>query len=305
MQSRLVILTWLIAAMGVPAQTSTTPRGQIDLFSRAITLFGGRTLEPSDYPSTVAGFGKYLEAVGVHAIRASDLTTPYHRGVAAKLGFDAFLPPKKWWPRGAALALLTERLNRAAGEHVAIRNWWRPAAYNRDTAVGGAKNGDHPTANALDLDYSSVAARAGAERALRTLDAEAPWLHLSLGLGPRTTHVGIGSARGHREWHYTGWTPAGSFPRPESQPGGDREVVGPGRFRVHREITALDKSSYEHPIDFPDQAMSPGILVAETVLEAIAPDGVKMCRGAESPATTATSMPATPECPGPVPETSA
>ena len=202
MKSRLVILTGLIGALGLPAQTS-----QMDLFSRAIALFGGRTVEPSQFPGTVEGFGKYLEAVGVRAVLASELTTPYHPGIAARLGFNAFLPPREWWPRGAALALLTERLNRAAGERVAIRNWWRPAAYNQNPSVGGAKNGDHPTANALDLDYSSGAARATAERALRALDAEAPWLHLSLGLGPRTTHVGIGSLRGHREWHYAGWTP--------------------------------------------------------------------------------------------------
>lgn len=179
----------------------------MDLFSRAIALFGGHAVQPSEFPATVEGFGKYLQAVGVQAIRASELTTPYHRDVAAKLGFSSFLPPKEWWPRGAALALLTERLNRAAGERVSIRNWWRPAAYNQDPLVAGAKNGDHPTANALDLDYSSAAARVRAEHALRALDAQAPWLHLSLGLGPRTTHVGIGSAKGHREWHYSGWSP--------------------------------------------------------------------------------------------------
>jgi len=33
-------------------------------------------------------------------------------------------------------------------------------------------------------------------------------MRLSLGLGTQTTHVGIDSPRGHREWHYAGWRPA-------------------------------------------------------------------------------------------------
>jgi hypothetical protein len=60
----------------------------------------------------------------------------------------------------------------------------------------------------VDLDYPSVSARIKAERFLRQLDRKAPWLHLSLGLGERTTHVGIGSPKGRREWHYAGWTRA-------------------------------------------------------------------------------------------------
>ncbi len=58
-----------------------------------------------------------------------------------------------------------------------IRNWWRPAAYNADPTVGGAKNGDHPTANAVDLDYASPASRAKAERFLRSIEAKDPWLN--------------------------------------------------------------------------------------------------------------------------------
>jgi hypothetical protein len=71
--------------------------------------------------------------------------------------------------------------------------------------VGGAKGGDHPDATALDLDYPSVAARMRAELFLRNLAKRHPWMELSLGLGPQTTHVGIGSPRGGREWHYAGW----------------------------------------------------------------------------------------------------
>ncbi len=180
-----------------------------DVFSRAIAFFGGRLPDVSRYAATVAGFSEYLKAAGVRSVTAADLTTPHHPDIAARLGFHDFLPPKEWWPRGAALALLAQRLGDAAGQGITIRNWWRPPAYNQDPVVGGARNGDHPTATALDLDYRTAAARARAERMLRSLNSQAPWLGLSLGLGPQTTHVGIGSPRGRREWHYPGWTPAG------------------------------------------------------------------------------------------------
>lgn len=179
-----------------------------DVYSRAVALFGGRPVLPSAYEATLEGFADYLRAAGVQRISAVELTRPNHPAVAARLGFHNFLPPREWWLRGAALALLSERLRDVSGGPVAIRNWWRPSAYNTDPAVGGARNGDHPTANAFDLDYPSVRARVAAERYLRSLERQEPWLNLSLGLGANTTHVGIGSPRGHREWHYAGWTPA-------------------------------------------------------------------------------------------------
>jgi len=182
---------------------------EADSFTRAIGLFGGIAVEPARFPNTVQGFADYLQATGVRGVSAAELTRPHHPEVAARLGFQSFLPPQQWWSRGAALALMTERLNAVTGDRVIIRNWWRPAAYNADPTVGGAKNGDHPTANAVDLDYASPASRAKAERFLRSIEAKDPWLNLSLGLGAQTTHVGIGSPKGHREWHYAGWTPVG------------------------------------------------------------------------------------------------
>jgi hypothetical protein len=155
----------------------------------------------------VAGFQEYLAATGVRTVSAAELTRPNHPGVAARLGFDDFLPPQSWWQRGAALALLIQELRSVVHEPLYVRNWWRPASYNSDPAVGGARNGDHPTANAVDLDYASRAGRMRAERWLRALDRSTRWLQLSMGLGDRTTHVGIGSAKGRREWHYAGWRP--------------------------------------------------------------------------------------------------
>lgn len=179
-----------------------------DVYARSITELGGRVVDSAGYPETVAGFQQYLTASGATSVTAAEMTRPNHPGVAAHFGFNDFLPPRSWWPRGVALALLTQAIEQRVHSAVHVRNWWRPAAYNADPAVGGAKAGDHPTANAVDLDYGSGSDRIIAEGFLRGLEARCPWMQLSLGLGAQTTHIGIGSPRGHREWHYAGWRPA-------------------------------------------------------------------------------------------------
>ena len=176
-------------------------------FDRAIEQFGGRIVDPVQFPNNVQGFQNYLASSGVRAFDAGELTRPNHPVIAAKLGFSSFLPPQAWWPRGAALALLAQKIENLVGEPVEVRNWWRPQAYNRHPKVGGAERGDHLEGFALDLDYGTSEARRRAERWLRSLVATDGWLQLSLGLGDRTTHIGILSPRGHREWHYA------SYPR--------------------------------------------------------------------------------------------
>lgn len=178
-----------------------------DTYAKSIEQFGGKIANPLAFPETVAGFQAYLLESGVHALSAVDLTKPNHINVAARLGFSAFLPPRAWWPRGAALALLTQTMETATHAAAHVRNWWRPEAYNLDPAVAGAKNGDHPTANAVDLDFNSTTDRMKAELYLRALDKRYPWMHLSLGLGAQSTHIGLGSPKGHREWHYAGYRP--------------------------------------------------------------------------------------------------
>src|SRR5512132_3498127 len=75
-------------------------------FDRAIEQFGGRIVDPVQFPNNVQGFQNYLASSGVRAFDAGELTRPNHPVIAAKLGFSSFLPPQAWWPRGAALALL-------------------------------------------------------------------------------------------------------------------------------------------------------------------------------------------------------
>jgi hypothetical protein len=175
-------------------------------FQNAVAQLNGTVVNPAAYPANIDGFNAYLVASGVHDFTGSDFTRPNHPDIARKLGYTNFVPPQQWWDRGAALALLAQGVQRAVGAPINIRNWWRPDDYNRQPGVDGARASDHITANALDLDYASAAQREKAEIFLRSLQAAAPWLNMSLGLGAATTHVGLLSPRGHREWYYTGYT---------------------------------------------------------------------------------------------------
>lgn len=203
LQLKILLTTTVLGA--VLCQAKPNSPSPSDVYSRCIRELGGSLAAPTAYPETLAGFQSYLTDSGVKAVSAAELTQPNHPEVAARLGFHHFLPPRCWWSRGAALALLVQNIAGKIHAPVHIRNWWRPAAYNADPAVGGAKNGDHPTANAVDVDYRTASDGMCAEGFLRTLDRQFPWLRLSLGLGPQTTHIGLGSRRGHREWHYAGW----------------------------------------------------------------------------------------------------
>ncbi|HYO83753.1 MAG TPA: D-Ala-D-Ala carboxypeptidase family metallohydrolase [Bryobacteraceae bacterium] len=169
---------------------------------RAIRHFGGQVQQHSQYEQSVAGLNQYLRDSGVRRMTAEQMTRPHHRAAARKHGYDNFVPKSEWWPRGAALALLTEALEDATGERVTMRNWWRPDQYNRDPQVGGAERSDHVSAHAVDIDYTSARSAERAQRWLEELRRKHPWLRLSLGSGPRTTHVGIASPLGSRSWTY-------------------------------------------------------------------------------------------------------
>ncbi len=171
-----------------------------DPYQRAIRHFGGTVANPTDYPHTVAGFQEYLTASGVRHFTAQEMTRPHNAEAARQAGYSELLPDYDYWPRGAALALIADQIRDLLGEAVVMRNWWRPEAYNR--RVGGAEHSDHLTASAVDLDYRSSQSRQRAEEWLWTQYHSLDWLQMSLGLGARTTHVGILSPRGHRHWYY-------------------------------------------------------------------------------------------------------
>jgi hypothetical protein len=186
----------ILAALPTVASAQNVPE-------RAIRHFGGRIVGKTEqYRATTAGLQQYLRDSGVRRFNAERLTRPNHPDIARKYGYETFVPAQQWWARGAALILLAEALEKAIGEPVTIRNWWRPDRYNRDPGVRGAARSDHITAHAVDIDYRSQKSARRAQQWLEQLARTNAWLRLSLGFGPITTHVGIDSPLGSRRWTY-------------------------------------------------------------------------------------------------------
>ncbi len=192
-------------------------RNADDIQSRAIPYFGGFDADPFAYPETREGFARYLRDVGVEHWTVEDIVIPKDSALDEmdEWGYDYLLPHRLWWPRGAALFLLADRIvDQLDGRRGAVMNyWWRPdcapnvdvdprpgGCFNED--LGGALQGDHPDAYAIDVKWGSSSDRAVAEETLEWLYDNAPWLELSYGVGSRLTHFGIGSRKGRRRWTY-------------------------------------------------------------------------------------------------------
>lgn len=185
-----------------------------------IDHFGGdATVSAFDFVADIDGLQLYLDAVGVQHVTAPDLVEPYNEAAAEMCGFDLLLPDQGEWEKAAALSLFTDVLTELVGEPIFMRNWWRPDCYNE--AVGGAPGGDHPDADAVDLDFASPTQRAVAQQFLcdtywnadivtpdqilpgSNLD---PRLNLSVGLGGVTIHLGVLSGGGRRFWYYDSYS---------------------------------------------------------------------------------------------------
>jgi hypothetical protein len=174
--------------------------------SYAIRRLGGKVVDPRSYPYTLDGFQAYLDAVGVNRqwSSARELTQPNHPSIAAKYGYRIFLPPQVWWQKGAAVALMQNRLRELVGGPIRIRNWWRPKGYNEDAVVGGAPTGDHPDGDGADFDFQSEGAKwKGCKYAFDMLNSE-PRMGISLGIysGPLSLHFGVNSRGGRRTWDH-------------------------------------------------------------------------------------------------------
>lgn len=184
-----------------------------------IRHFGGNPVDATAFPDNESGFQDYLDAVGVTYFDAAEIVTPNHPEIAAMCGYMILLPEQGQWKKIGALALFADRLRALVGEPVWMRNWWRPDCYN--TAVGGAPGGDHPDADAVDLDFLSASSRAVAQAYLCSEYWEHdivapediapgaefdPRLNMSIGLGEATIHLGVLSQNGRRYWLYSSYT---------------------------------------------------------------------------------------------------
>lgn len=170
----------------------------------AVERLGGKPVDPRGYPQTVEGFQAFLDAVGVKREWSSayELTRPNHPKIAATFGFTTFLPKKEKWLKGAALALAQNKLRQVVGSPIVINNWWRPPGYNE--AVGGKTRGDHPDADALDLNFRTAADHKKAhDWVMANWYSAEPRLAISLGdypSSPTVMHLGIQSRNGRRKW---------------------------------------------------------------------------------------------------------
>jgi hypothetical protein len=184
-----------------------------------IEHFGGTVVDANDYGPDVDSFQMYLDDVGVQHTTAEALTDPYNPSAATMCGYTILLPERDQWEKAAALGLFTDVLTELVGEPIFVRNWWRPDCYNE--AVGGAAGGDHPPADAFDLDFASEESRALAQSflcdvywnedivPLENVDPSSgldPRLNMSVGLGGITIHLGVLSEDGRRFWYYDSYT---------------------------------------------------------------------------------------------------
>ena len=184
-----------------------------------IDFLGGDPVDALAYGPDLDSFQMYLDAVGVQHTTAAEIVEPYNMAAAVECGFSILLPGNEHWEKIGALALFTDELIELVGEPVFMRNWWRPPCYN--AAVGGAAGGDHPDADAVDLDFMSADSRALAQQFLCntywnedivTPDQIAPGsdldprLNMSVGLGGVTIHLGVLSQGGRRFWMYGSYT---------------------------------------------------------------------------------------------------
>ncbi|MEM6996883.1 MAG: hypothetical protein AAF721_40650 [Myxococcota bacterium] len=184
-----------------------------------IDHLGGDPVDATQYGPDLDSFQQYLDAVGVQHTSAEEIVEPYSASAAAECGLSILLPAQDQWEKIGALALFTDDLTELVGEPIFMRNWWRPPCYN--DLVGGAANGDHPDADAVDLDFQSATSRAQAQQYLcetywdqdivapeqiapgSDLD---PRLNMSVGLGAVTIHLGVLSQGGRRSWKYGSYT---------------------------------------------------------------------------------------------------
>ncbi len=184
-----------------------------------IRMLGGDPVNAFEYGPDLDSFQMYLDDVGVQHFTAAELSEPYNQAAATGCGYTILLPERDQWEKGAALALFTDELRGLVGEPIFMRNWWRPPCYN--VAVGGAAGGDHPDADAVDLDFMSATSRAMAQKWLCeqywippivTPDQIAPGadidpeLNMSVGLGGVSIHLGVLSNGGRRHWFYGSYT---------------------------------------------------------------------------------------------------
>ena len=96
--------------------------------------FGG--WDPDD------GFEGVLDALPLRYFRCREILSPHRKQIARELGYgERFDVPEAMWRNGITILLIADKIRHAVGHPVQMRNFYRPADYNK--AVGGSENSDH------------------------------------------------------------------------------------------------------------------------------------------------------------------
>lgn len=176
--------------------------------NHVLELFGYRTPSPDRYQKSIKDLQRYLDDVGIKNFSAKEIATPYHPDIAKKQGWSdgLLIPPPACWPHGAACLAIAEKIRTMTGRPLLCANWYRPDPYNAAVA-GSSAQGDHPSATAIDIQFTGSSADVRAARAIAVpylQDLYRKELFLALGLygDERRIHIGVCTGMGKRKW---GW----------------------------------------------------------------------------------------------------
>jgi hypothetical protein len=164
----------------------------------------GLDTDPTTHPYTYQGLTYYLDAAGVAYFTGEEAAKPHYPDKAAACGYKHFLLPQEMWLVYAVQLTGADKLRKAAGSPVTLRNVWRPREYN--LKVSTAPYSDHVWGCGMDLDFKSLMARRRASKVVQAF-WDTDCFKLSVGTGARTIHLGMFApqtlACGHqRKWKY-------------------------------------------------------------------------------------------------------
>lgn len=174
-------------------------------YARVIEKLGGAVLNPYEFSHDLAGLDNFLKASGIRYFSAEEIVTPHKPGIAKKVGYELFLPPRCRWLGGAAIIMIADRIRAKINHPIHFRNWWRPRPYNNK--VASAKASDHIQARAIDIDFVGSLGHKHKRTALKWLCSEF-WKEgydIQLGMYASTAlHIGLESPKFGGQKRYWG-----------------------------------------------------------------------------------------------------
>ncbi len=211
--SRVVASEESLLKLAGSAQCKDITALEIKEVIETIDRLGGKAVDPMDYSDNVEGLRKFMDDVGVSSyFDANEMVTPNNASVAKRCGNEDLLPPRCRWLSGAVQGMIATKIHGfinkdSKGNDIILRNWWRPACYNK--GVEGAGTSDHIQARGFDLDFETSKQRATAQNFICQMYKEKNF-NLQVGIGCNTLHVGVGSPKrlgnfpknGTRFWTY-------------------------------------------------------------------------------------------------------